>query len=95
MDTHKRESPTDFLMHTQKRDFEKFCLESFINSDFKGQGSKTVRRAKGKKFVSVLKKDHVAEEYSLKFKHWVKQRNFHLVISSALELPAKSEVSIV
>ena len=82
-----------------KEEFEQFCLEKFVRNDSKGLGSKTISREKGDKIIKVLKKDPSAEEYSPKFKHWVKTRKFHLVTFSVLGLndvlclPAKSEVN--
>ena len=60
--------------------------------------SKTVTKAKGKKIINVLKGNPIAQEYSPKFRHWVKQRGFKLMSHHALGLvkvlclPAKIKV---
>ena len=67
--------------------FKKFCSETFLNSDSKGQGSKTIGRRKGNKIVKLLKNDD-AEQFNdfPKFKHWVKTRVFQLITYTALGL---------
>ena len=85
-------------MESLQKRFEKFCEEQFKNSQT--SGSKTITKEKGKRIIHLLKKDDESEEYSPKFKHWVKQRGFQLVTYSALGLqdvlclPAKTEVSL-
>ena len=71
-------------MASQRQKFEEFCRVSFIESDIKG--SKTITRAKGEKIINLLNKDGDQEDYSPKFRHWVKTRGFQLVSHSALGL---------
>ena len=61
----------------QREAFEAFCKKTFL--DGASQGSKTISREKGEKIKNVLKKHEIAVNYSPKFKHWVKQRSFHLL----------------
>ena len=70
-------------MDSCKKDFEKFCLGKFVDSDFNGQSSKITTREKGDKIIKLMKKYPVAVQYFSSFKHWVKQSNFQLVTSSA------------
>ena len=85
-------------MENHKEKFEEFCRLTFIENDSKG-GSKAVTRAKGEKIVKLLNKDGDPDDYSPKFRHWVKTRGFQLITHSALGLrnvlciPAKTNVS--
>ena len=78
-----------------KRDFEKFCYETFLCNV--AAGSKTIGRDKGERIVKMLKYGDDGDEPA-KFKHWVKTRRFCLMSYPALGLvdvlclPAKSEV---
>ena len=55
-------------------------------------------RLRGQKIINVLKGNPIAQEYSPKFRHWVKQRGFKLMSHHALGLvevlclPAKIKV---
>ena len=87
--------PHTTAMENHKEKFEDFCKATFIDGDNKG--SKTITRAKGEKIKLLSKNDD--DEFSPKFKHWVKTRGFQLITYSALGLcnvlclPAKSKVS--
>ena len=82
----------------ERQRFEEFCRVTFIENDSKG--SKTITRAKGEKIIKLLNKDGDQEDYSPKFRHWVKTRGFQLVSHSALGLknvlciPAKTDVGL-
>ena len=40
-----------------KEAFQKFCFETFVDSDGKQKGSKTITAEKGAKIIKFLKKD--------------------------------------
>ena len=89
-------------------DDQKDIFISFCNSRYGMSGeedhpascarSKTVTKAKGQKIINVLKGNPIAQEYSPKFRHWVKQRGFKVMSHHALGLvevlclPAKIKV---
>ena len=54
-------------MGTAKEAFQKFCFETFIDSDGKQKGSKTTTAEKGAKIIKFLKKDAESSEHSAKF----------------------------
>ena len=61
-----------------EQEFEKVCDEKFLGSDV-STGSKTIGRENGEMIVKFLK-DPDSDEYSAKFKHWVKKkRKFRLM----------------
>ncbi len=88
----------------QRAIFERFCKERYGGFGDGALGclkSKTVTKAKGEKIVRVLKGEPEADQYSPKFKHWVKQRSYKLVSHAALGLtdvlclPAKKKVCVL
>ena len=80
-----------------KQKFEEFCKDTFMDGDSKG--SKTISRAKGENIIKLLKKEGDMNDYTPKFRHWVKSKGFQLISHSALGLmdvlciPAKTSVS--
>ena len=44
-------------MGTEKEAFQKFCFETFIDSDSEQKGSKIITAEKGAKIIKFLKKD--------------------------------------
>ena len=91
----------DTVKETAQETFQKFCFEKFVANDGEWKGSKTITREKAEKIIKLLKKDPESNEYSSKFKHWVKERKFQLMTYSGLGLydvlclPAKSTVRML
>ncbi len=88
----------------QKDIFVSFC-KSRYGGDLNDRPSstsksKTISQAKGQKIVNALKNDPVAQAYSPKFRHWVRQRSFKVMSCHALGLkdvlclPARNPVSL-
>ena len=70
-------------MESHQEKFEDYCWATF-NIAGENKGSKTITRAKGDKIVKLLSKKGTAEDFTPKFKHWVKSRGFQLITYSAL-----------
>ena len=84
-------------IESQRKLFDNYCDQRFGKD---GQhSSKTITKAKGQRIVQMLRGDPATEQYGAKFKFWVKQRGFQLVmytplgLKDVLCLPAKKKVS--
>ena len=62
-------------MDEQKQMFEEFCKVTFMDDDSKG--SKSISRAKGENIIRLLKKERDMNDYTPKFRHWVKSKGLH------------------
>ena len=60
--------------------------------DGDSKGSKTISRAKGENIIRLLKKEGDMNDYTPKFRHWVKSKGFQLISHSALGLKTIAEV---